>query len=330
MGGATGIALIGAGYWGNRLARNLACADGCELRHVCDVDPERAQLTAEAYAAFAATSLATVLDDASVAAVLIATPASTHERLVAQAIDAGRHVLVEKPLARSSAEARRLGARAAAEHLVVMCDQTYRFATAVSVIREQLAAPDFGPVRTIESVRVNCGHDQPDVDVFWDLAYHDLAILDAMIPGVLGDELEARAESRDIVGIGRPHQGELSLTWRTGLSARIFVDWHGAAKVRTMRVSGDEHRVTWNDLAPGGSRVRRDNHAVRVEEQPEPLGRVVAEFLAAIAEERDASCGPAEEIPVLAVLEAATRSASLSGAPVVVTPAESRATDFAR
>src|SRR5690349_21582320 len=126
MAGGIGMALIGAGYWGNRLARNLARRDGCELRHVCDVDPRRAQRTAETYGTSATTSLSTVLDDASVDAVLLATPASTHERLAAQAIATGRHVLVEKPLATSSAGARELGARAAARDLVVMCDQTYR------------------------------------------------------------------------------------------------------------------------------------------------------------------------------------------------------------
>jgi predicted dehydrogenase len=315
---ATRVALVGAGYWGSRLARNLAQDDGCELRFVCDLDATRARLTAATHASVATTSLDDVLADAQVDALVVATPAATHSPLVAAALDAGVHVLVEKPLAGSPVEVRDLADRAHAADRVVMCDQTYRFAAAVPAIRDIVSAPGFGALRTVESVRTNCGHDQPDLDVFWDLAYHDVSILDAILPGGLGDEVEVAAEQRDVIGLGRPHQGELVLRWDSGLCAVVRVDWHGPEKIRTLRVTGDDD-VTWDDLATG-PRVRQRGRAVALVDDREPLGGVVAEFLAAIAQQRPASCGPSQELRVVTVLEAATTSAALGGEPFRVSP----------
>src|SRR5690348_17188226 len=170
----TGVALIGAGYWGARLARTLAAADDCSLLAVCDVDHARAGEVARLHGGVATTSTSEVMHDGAVGAVVIATPSATHEGLVASALDAGLHVLVEKPLASSSSAAARLGDLATANDLVVVCDQTYRFASAVATVRDAVAGPDFGPLESVQSTRTNHGHSQPDVDVFWDLAYHDL------------------------------------------------------------------------------------------------------------------------------------------------------------
>jgi predicted dehydrogenase len=319
MTGAARVALVGAGYWGSRLARNLAQADGCELRYVCDLDAARAHSTAEAYASRATTSLDDVLADASVDALVVATPAATHGALVAAAVEAGLHLLVEKPLAGSSAAVLGLAERAQGAGVIIMCDQTYRFAAAVPAIRDIVSAPDFGPVRQVDLVRTNCGHEQPDLDVFWDLAYHDVSILDAVLPGGLGDDVEVRAELRDGVGLGRPHQGDLALHWASGLRAVVRVDWHGSAKTRTLHLAGDDQEVTWDDVTSGRG-VRHRGRAVPLAADREPLAGVVAEFLAAIAQGRPASCGPAQELRVLAVLEAATASAALGGEPRAVAP----------
>ncbi|MDQ1431922.1 MAG: hypothetical protein QOF40_2524 [Actinomycetota bacterium] len=319
MTGTARVALVGAGYWGSRLARNLAHDDGCELRYVCDLDATRARITAEARASRATTSIDEVLADRSVDALVVATPSATHAALVGEAIDAGLHVLVAKPLAGSGAAVLGLAQRAEAAEVVVMCDQTYRFAAAVPAIRAILSAPGFGPVRQVDSVRTNCGHEQPDLDVFWDLAYHDLSILDAVLPGGLGDELEVRAEVRDVVGVGRPHQGDLTLHWASGLRAIVRVDWHGTAKTRSLRVAGDDQEISWDD-ATGGADVRHRGRTVPLTDDREPLAGVVAEFLAAIAHGRAPSCGPAQEVRVLSVLEAATTSAALGGEPRVVAP----------
>lgn len=312
---STGVALVGAGYWGRRIARNLVAADGCELRAVCDVDPARAREVAEVHGGVPMASLTAALSDATIDAVVVATPSSTHAALVNEAIGSSRHVLVEKPLAGTPGDAARLAARAADRGRVLMCDQTYRFAPAVVAIRELLADRAFGPVELIESRRTNQGHDQPDVDVFWDLAYHDLAIVDAVVPSGLHGLVGVRATARDLVGHGRPHHGELVLDPAPGPTVRITVDWHADAKARAMRFAGVEHEVTWDDAH--GPDVRHDGIAVPVG-GTEPLTAVVAEFLAAIADGRPAVCGPAQELPILAVLAAASESAARDGAPVTV------------
>ena len=309
------VALVGAGYWGERLARNITGSDDAELRSVSDVQPGRARAIAAAFDS-AVASFEEALADATVEAVVIATPASTHAALVGRALAAGRHVLVAKPLATSLPDAFRLAQSVNTRDRVVMCDQTYRYAPVVDQLRNLVGDPGFGPLRTIESRRTNRGHDQPDVDVFWDLAYHDLAILDTVVPGGLGDVLELRATSGDALHHGRPHRGQLSLTWPEGLVAHVTVDWQAPAKERTMTFTGDDHALIWDDGPP--PTIERDARAVPVAAGPEPLAAVVTEFLAAIAEGRPASCGPAQELPILTVLDAASRSASLGGASLVV------------
>jgi predicted dehydrogenase len=315
MAGTIGVALVGAGYWGRRLARVLAADDGCELRVVCDLDPERANDVARAHGCVAVTSSDTAMRDGDVHAVVVATPSSSHGALVEGALDLGRHVLVEKPLAESPAEVRRLAARTRAHELVVMCDQTYRFAPVTASVRDVVAAEAFGALQSVESIRTNQGHSQPDVDVFWDLAYHDLAIFDAVVPAGLRGRYEVRATAHDLAGVGRPHHGQLTLTSPDGPRASITVDWHAETKVRTMRFASAEHTVTWDDV--DGPRVQHDRRPVAVG-CGEPLAAVVSEFLDAIRARRPASCGPAQELPVLTVLGAATDSAARDGAPVVV------------
>ena len=257
-----------------------------------------------------------MFDDA-IGAVVIATPSATHDALVTEALDAGRHVLVAKPLAGSVAAARDVGIRADTAGLVVMCDQTYRFAAGAASVRDVIADPTFGTLTSVESTRTNAGHSQPDLDVFWDLAHHDLAIFDAVTPGGLRGRYEVRATADDLVGVGRPHRGQLSLDPLdpAGPSARITVDWHAEAKVRAMRFVSADHEVTWDDA--DGPVVQRDGQPVAVE-CGEPLAAVVTEFLAAIGAGRPSSCGPAQEVPILTVLEAATASVARQGAPVVV------------
>jgi predicted dehydrogenase len=307
MAGTRGVALVGAGYWGRRLARTVAAAHGCELRVVCDVDASRAHELSTMYGGAPVTSWTAALADDSVEAVVIATPSVTHAELVSAALDAGRHVLVEKPLAGSVEEAAELARSAERRDLVIMCDQTYRFAPAVAAIRTLIADPAFGPVLNVESTRTNVAHGQPDVDVFWDLAYHDVAILDAVLPGDLPGRCEVRATVQDTVGLGRAHRGRLVLEWATGPCVDVTVDWNAGAKVRVMRFASAEHEIIWEDA--DGPVLCHDGVPVAVD-ATEPLAAVVEEFVAAVEHRRPASCGPVHEARVLTLLEAASRSAA--------------------
>ncbi len=319
MEGAVGVALVGAGYWGSRLARNLDAAPAIELLHVCDVDAPRAHKIAAGTGAGAraTTSLAAVLDDPAVTAVVLATPATTHAALLATVLGAGRHALVEKPLAMTAAAASELAARAAAADLIVMCDHTYRFAPVVDVLRARFARDaTTSPVLAIESLRANHDHGQPDVDVFWDLAHHDLAILDAVLPGGLAVET-VRAEAADRQGIGRAHRGDLWLDLVEGPSVHVRVDWCAPEKARTMTFTTTDGETRWDDLDPTGV-LQHSGRQVPVPDAREPLARVVDELATAITEGRGASCGPVEELTVLTVLEAASASVAEGGIRVAV------------
>ena len=178
----------------------------------------------------------------------------------------------------------------------------------------------------VESVRANHDHGQPDVDVFWDLAHHDLAILDAVLPGGLrrgglrrggSDVVTVRAESADPRGIGRAHQGDLWLELADGPSVHVRVDWCAPEKVRTMTFTTSAGDTRWDDLDPTGG-LRQAGRRIRVPDGREALAGVVDEFAAAVTEGRAASCGPVEELTVLTVLEAASASAAQGGVAITL------------
>jgi predicted dehydrogenase len=318
-----GLALIGAGYWGARLARNLVGAAGGTLRVVCDTDATRAVAVAELHGARATTSLVDVLDDERVDAVIVATPAATHRELVTACIDADRDVLVEKPLAGSVVEARAVAAAATTRGRIVMCDHTYRFSPVVDALHEQLANGAVGALASITSVRTNLDHGQPDVDVFWDLAHHDLSILGFVLP-LAHRPVAVSARLDDPTGPGRAHAGTLLVHLAGDARAEVRVDWRAPRKQRTMTFTGDAGELLWDDLAPADRRLEwrgagTARHLRQVGTQ-EPLRGVVTEFLRAITARDTPSCGVREELAVLAALEAATLSAAGGGRVVALDP----------
>src|SRR5919199_3992941 len=178
-----GLAVVGAGYWGPNLVRNAMATEALELRWLCDLDEDRARRVLGAYSTVATTdSFDTVLSDPTVGAVTIATPAATHFPLAMAALDAGKHVLVEKPLTSNLDDAQKLVQAAEDRGLVLMCDHTYCYTSAVQELRRLVHSGDVGEVQFVDSVRINLGLVQPDVDVLWDLAPHDISILDYLLP----------------------------------------------------------------------------------------------------------------------------------------------------
>ncbi len=215
-----GLAVIGAGYWGPNLVRTAIATPALQLEWLCDLDEERAQAVLGRYTTVKATaSYERVLADPAVAAVAIATPAATHFDLVRAALEAGKHVLVEKPLTSSVSEAVKLAGLAERSGLVLMCDHTYCYTPAVRRIRELIRGGEIGEVQFVDSVRINLGLVQPDVDVLWDLAPHDLSILDFVLPEDVRP-IAVAAHTGDPIGNGRqlaqshedPHHGLRRLT----------------------------------------------------------------------------------------------------------------------
>jgi predicted dehydrogenase len=265
-----GIAVVGAGYWGPNLVRNFQGSPSFHLRWLCDLDLERAQRLLGRYSTVSATDdFATVLADPDVHAVAIATPAGTHAALAKAALAAGKHVLVEKPLAATYEEGLELTEEAGRRGLTLMCDHTYCYTPAVAHIRQMLHSGELGDVHYVDSVRINLGLVQRDIDVVWDLAPHDLSILDSILPpGVR--PIAVSAHGADPIGAGRPCVAYLTLQLSTGAIAHIHVNWLSPIKVRTTIVAGSKRTLVWDDLNPS-QRIAVYDRGVDVS-TPEELG----------------------------------------------------------
>lgn len=244
------VAVIGAGYWGPNLARNFAMSTEWELVAICDMDLERAQALAYKTGEPAVVgSVEELLRSYDVDAVAIATPARTHHPIAMQAIAAGKHVLVEKPLADKTSLGRQMVDAAVEAGTILMADHTYCYTPAVLKIRELLAAGELGEILYIDSTRINLGLVQPDVDVFWDLAPHDLSILDFILPGGL-KPLSVTAQGADPLGAGKSCIGYLSMPLENGALAHVNVNWLSPTKIRQMVIGGSRKTLVWDDLNP--------------------------------------------------------------------------------
>lgn len=242
------IAVVGLGYWGPNRLRALMEVPDVALRYICDLDQNRLQRFEQRYpGAKATTSFAQLLDASELDAIVIATPVFTHYELACAALEAGKHVFVEKPLASSSADAEELVSIAAARDLVAMCGHTFLYSPPVRAIKTMINRGELGDLYFISSSRVNLGLHQRDVSVIWDLAPHDFSILlhwlDAMPESV-------RAIGRDSVVKGIPDVAFIDLTFPDGLLSHIELSWLAPSKLRRTVIVGSEKMVVYEDGSP--------------------------------------------------------------------------------
>ena len=240
------VGVIGYGYWGPAVTRNFAAAPGCEVAAVCD----RAEATlARAKRAHPDARLTTdpceVLTSPNIDAVAVVTPVWTHFELAKAALNNGKHVFVEKPFTSTAAQAEELIELAEKKNLRIMVDHTFLFTGAVRKIRQLIDDGTLGKLYYYDSTRVNLGLFQHDVNVIWDLAPHDLSIMDYLIT----EEPEA------VVATGAGPFQWPARTSRTSLSisadkmiAHINVNWLSPVKVRTTLIGGEKKMLVWNDL----------------------------------------------------------------------------------
>lgn len=248
--GEVGVAVIGAGYWGPNLVRNLLACDHTWLWAVCDLDLERARkVVGKRTSVHATADLDEVLGDPRIEAVAIATPAATHLPIALAAIEAGKHILVEKPLALSAADARTIAEAADAAGLVAMCDHTFCYTAAVNRIRTEIAEGNLGRIQYVDSVRINLGLVQPDIDVFWDLLPHDLSILDSVLPAGT-TPVAVSALGVDPIGAGKACVGYASILLPDGAIAHVHVSWLSPVKIRNVVFGGSLRHLVWNDTDP--------------------------------------------------------------------------------
>lgn len=336
------VAVIGAGYWGPTLARTLRASRDWELAAICDLDVDRARRAADAVGgAPVVTDLDVLWADPEIDAVAIATPADTHHPITMAALAAGKHVMLEKPLADSPQRGEEMVRRASERGLVLMSDHTPCYAPTVLKMRELIAGGELGEILFIDSVRITFGLAQPGVDVFWDLAPHDLAIMDFILPGGLQPE-SVSAHGSDPLNTGKSCIGHLAMPLVGGAMAHVNVSWLSPTRTRRMVIGGTRHTLVWDDLNPqhrlsmydrgvdlasisrATAQERREitiSHRTGAQsrgpalEEREALGTAIDEFAAAIREKRPSLTGGDAGLRVLSVLDAAAGSLAAFGAP---------------
>lgn len=244
-GGMLRIGVIGYGYWGPNIVRNLHGQKNLQAVMVCDKSPAALGRVRRAYPDVQTVSdPLEVLRSPEVDAVAVITPVWTHYELAKLALENGKHVFVEKPFTSNLAQAEELVELAARKNLTIMVDHTFLFTGAVRKIRELAESGALGDLYYYDSLRVNLGLFQHDVSVIWDLAPHDLSIMDHII----------KAEPEAIVATGEKHLNGvedvayMTLYFPKNIIAHINVNWLSPVKIRTTLIGGQKKMVVWNDL----------------------------------------------------------------------------------
>jgi len=265
------VGLIGYGYWGPNLARNLDALPGLRLAAVCDSSPTRLALAAAAFpAALPVGDWRAMLADPEIAAVVLATPADCHYGIALAALEAGKHLLVEKPLAETAAQAATLAAESRRRGVVLMVDHTYLYSGAFESLERHVAAGGLGALSSYHSVRWNHARPRHDATVLGDLAVHDLAILDRLfqrLPVVVSAQGESTVD-------GTPPSAILTAIYPGDFRAEISVSWVAGPRTRLVRLGGQRGSLVWDDLDPAR---RLTLHGASAGSLPhDPKGRDVA------------------------------------------------------
>jgi predicted dehydrogenase len=269
------VGVIGYGYWGPNLVRNFMEAPGSTVVSVCDVRLERLRLLKVRYPTVATTAdWAGLLGDPSIDAIVVATPVSSHFELGMAALKAGKHVLIEKPLAANSEQATQLIDEAAKRKLVLMVDHTFVYTSAVRKIRDLITSNALGEIYYYDAVRVNLGLFQHDVNVIWDLAIHDLSIMDYVLPN--------KATAVSATGISHiPGQPEnvayITLFFDNPQIAHVHVNWLTPVKVRHTLIGGSEKMILYDDLEPS-EKVKIYDKGITVSQSPEAVYEMLVSY----------------------------------------------------
>lgn len=334
------VALIGYGYWGPNLARNLHQIPETSLAVCCDLDQGRLAKVAALYPGVQTTTrIDDVMGDVNIHAVVIATPARTHYPLARQALLAGKHVLVEKPIAMNSDETEELIALADQRRLVLMVGHTFEYNPAVLKMKELVDGGDLGQIYYLYSTRVNLGRIQQDLNAFWSIAPHDVSIMNFLLDGM---PLEVSARGARYLSDKVEDVIFVDLAYPDGVVAHIHASWLDPSKVRKMTIVGSKKMVIYDDIDPEGKVRVYDKGAERLIgnsvfgefqyklrtgdiyiprlDLTEPLQYECAHFAECISQGRRPRSDGWSGLRVVRVLEAADRSLAQNGVPVPVQP----------
>jgi protoporphyrinogen oxidase/predicted dehydrogenase len=330
------IGVVGLGYWGPNLVRNLADGQIFDLSYLCDVRPKPLDALSRRYPGVPCTTdFAEMLKDEALDAVAIATPVSTHFSLAMAALEAGKNVFVEKPLAASSEQVEQLTAVAREKGLVLMPGHTFLYSPAVTTIKALIDSGELGEIYFISSSRVNLGLHQPDVSVVWDLGPHDFSILRYWLDAL---PAEVSAVSRSCLLPGVPDVSFINLRYPSGTVAHVELSWLAPSKLRRTAIVGSEKMVVYDDAANEPVRIfdsgaqmpdpetfgeyqlsyrTGDIVSPRIE-ATEPLSLELADFGKSILAGTTPASSAAVGLDVVRTIEAVDRSLADGGIPVPV------------
>ncbi len=239
---------MGYGYWGPNLVRNFQSVPDCVVKYVCDPREDRLKLVSRQYPTVnCVASQEALYSDPSLDAIIIATPVFTHYELARKALLSGKHVLIEKPLTASVKEALDLQEIAEKQHKVIMVDHTFLYTGAVRKIKEIIESNQLGKVHYFDSTRINLGLFQPDINVLWDLAPHDISVLNYLI-GEMPYSVNATGVSH--TGNGIENIAFLTVNYKSGFIGHFNCSWTSPVKIRTVLIGGDKKMLLFNDLEP--------------------------------------------------------------------------------
>ena len=242
------LAQLGCGYWGPNLLRNFSALSGCEIRYVVDPSKERRGFVEANFPRTQAVeSRDVVLNDAEVDAVIIATPAETHFGLAMEALRAGKHVFVEKPLATKASEVDELEKCAQAQKLVVMVGHTFIYNSAVRYVKSLIDNGELGEIRYIYSQRLNLGRIRSDIDALWNFAPHDVSIIQYWLGNP--EPVSVSRQGMAYMQEGIDDVVFLNLEYPSKVIANVHVSWLDPQKVRKMIVVGSRKMVVYDDIA---------------------------------------------------------------------------------
>jgi predicted dehydrogenase len=328
------VGVIGCGYWGPNLIRNFVACEKTRLVWACDLDVTRLDRVLKPYPEVKPTTdLADLLTDKFLDAVAIATPVHTHFAIASACLESGKHILVEKPFAASVKEGEALLALASSKGLHILCDHTFCYTGAVLKIKEIIQSKELGELYYFDAVRINLGLFQQDINVIWDLAPHDVSILDFIFdqPPVYASAHGISHARNKIENIAY-----ITLGYANDFIAHFHVNWLSPVKIRRTIIGGSEKMLVWDDLDQAdkikiydkGIEINEEEHEEKRRllvsyrsgdmyaphiERTEALSLLVKEFAQSIEEDRPGRTDGKAGIRVLRVLEAAQKSIKAGG-----------------
>jgi predicted dehydrogenase len=330
------VGVIGYGYWGPNIVRNFNAAPNSRVTFVCDKNPAMLQNVLLDYPSMKVTdNIADLLGDPDISVIAIVTPVSTHYELAKRAIENGKHIFVEKPFTQTPPQAEELINLAEQKRMKIMVDHTFLFTGAVMKIKELIDEGEIGSIYYYDSTRVNLGLFQKDVNVLWDLAPHDFAIMFHL----LADRPEAvRVFSKSHIN----HMEDVAhilIYFPNNLMAHFNVNWLSPVKIRTTMIGGDKRMLLWNDITPGEKikvydkgvnvNTREDMHELMINyrsgdmwspkiDQREALLIEVTHFIKCIMEDKQNMSDAISGLEVVRLLHACEKSIKNNGGLVIL------------